>query len=183
MNLVFLVEDASMKALLGGLLPRLLPEGVSSTVIAHEGKSDLDRSIPRKLKAWQEPDARFVILRDQDSADCGALKQRLIALCPPERRALVRIACREVESWYLADLAAVDRAFGTAKAHQQDKQKYRQPDRLGTPSAEVQRLVPGFGKVSGARALGPELDLDNSRSTSFFHFIAGLRRLLAQPTG
>lgn len=39
MKLVFLVEERSMKTLLEGILPRILPEGVYFQVIPHEGKS------------------------------------------------------------------------------------------------------------------------------------------------
>lgn len=178
MHLVFLLEDRSMMALLEGLLPRIFPEGVRWTLIPHAGKSDLDKSIPRKLRAWQDPSARFVVLRDQDSAHCKALKRELVSLCrgPWSSRVLIRIACREIESWYLADLAAVDRAFGTSAAKQQQKKTYRDPDRLGTPNAELTKLVPSFAKVSGARRLGGELALDNDRSRSFGHFVSGVRR-------
>jgi hypothetical protein len=181
-TLVFLLEDRSMKELLEGLLPRLLPEGVEWKLIPHEGKSDLDRSIPRKLRAWQDPNARFVILRDQDSDDCRALKARLQDLCEPMApgRVLVRSACSELESWYLGDLSALDRAFSCSLSAQQGKRKYRDPDVLGSPSAELARLVPRFAKVSGARAPGAVLSLDANRSRSFAHFVAGVRRHAAQ---
>ncbi|MDE0079091.1 MAG: hypothetical protein OXO50_16340 [Caldilineaceae bacterium] len=53
-RVVFLLEEASMRDLLVGLLPRLYPNMVFEYLV-HEGKSDLDRSIPRKLRAWREP--------------------------------------------------------------------------------------------------------------------------------
>lgn len=171
-----------MKALLEGLLPRILPGDMPApTVIAHEGKADLDRSIPRKLRAWQDPSARFVVLRDQDSADCLVLKQKLAGICTESRHGpvLIRIACREVESWYLADLAAIDGAFATKLRSRQGEKKFRDPDHLGTPSGEVKKLVPSFGKISGARRMGPHLKLDNGRSPSFFNFVRGVRALVA----
>ncbi len=124
MRLVFLLEEQSMKALLQGLLPRLLPEGTPFLLIAHEGKTDLEKSVPIKLRAWQRPEDRFVIVRDQDSADCVEVKERLKKVCRTAGRpeALVRIACRELESWYLADLAALDRAYGTGLASRQRRQ-------------------------------------------------------------
>ena len=81
MLLVFLLEEESMKALLELLLPRILPETVKFRCIPHEGKQDLEKSIPRKLKAWKTPNTYFVIVRDKDSADCIELKQRLVTLC------------------------------------------------------------------------------------------------------
>ena len=40
MTIVFLVEEMSMKVFLTALLPRILPEGVSSIIVPHEGKCD-----------------------------------------------------------------------------------------------------------------------------------------------
>ena len=52
-RLVFLVEEYSMKVLLEGLLPRLFPN-LSFLCIPHEGKQDLEKSVPKKLRAWRE---------------------------------------------------------------------------------------------------------------------------------
>ena len=39
-----------MKVLLDGLLPRLVP-GLQFLCVPHEGKQDLEKSVPRKLRA------------------------------------------------------------------------------------------------------------------------------------
>ena len=57
-RVVFLLEEYSMKALLDGLLPRLFPDLLFQCV-PHDGKGDLEKSIPRKLRAWREPGVRF----------------------------------------------------------------------------------------------------------------------------
>ena len=75
-DLVFLLEERSMKELLEVLLPRIIPETVTFKCIHHEGKQDLEKSIPRKLKAWKTA-GRFVIIRDQDSGDCVEIKNNL----------------------------------------------------------------------------------------------------------
>lgn len=170
-----------MRYFLEEFLPRILPEGVHFRLIAHEGKRDLDKSIPRKLRAWREPGARFVILRDQDSGDCEKIKEQLTSLCEEAGRpdVLVRIACRELEAWYVADLRAVDEVFNTKLSRKQDSRKYREPDRLGSPSAELVHLVPGFGKTSAARLLGSRLDPSNERSKSFASFVSGVLALVS----
>ena len=61
-RMVFLLEEQSMKELLDGLLPRLFP-GLNFLCVPHEGKQDLERSIPRKLRAWRVPGDRFVIVQ------------------------------------------------------------------------------------------------------------------------
>lgn len=184
MMLVFMLEEPSMKAFLQGLLPRILPPHVGFKLIPHEGKSDLEKSLKIKLRGWRTPETRFIVVRDQDSGDCKRIKTRLRALCEEAERpdTLIRIACQELEAWFVADLAAVEQAFerpGLAKL--QDKEKYRQPDLLGSPSKELAALIPGYGKIGGGRLLGPLVALDNTRSPSFTAFLAGVRRLAGEP--
>jgi hypothetical protein len=181
-TLVFLLEEPSMKEALQGLLPRILPDGVHFICVPHEGKSDLERSIPRKLRGWKTPDTCFVIVRDQDAADCHDVKDRLVELCQEGHRpdSLVRVVCRELESWFLGDLEAVEEAHGVNVARLQGRRKYRNPDTVGNPAAEMARLVPGYQKVAGARAIGPRLDPARNRSPSFRAFVDGVRRLADQ---
>lgn len=110
MKLVFLLEEKSMKRFLDIIIPKILPAEIQYQTIPHEGKTDLEKSIPRKLKAWNEPDTKFIVIQDQDSWDCKKLKQKLVDLCKPTgREYLVRIACHELESWYFGDLSAVSK--------------------------------------------------------------------------
>ena len=69
-----------MADLLEHLLPRLFPE-IQFQCIPHEGKRDLAKSVPRKLRAWREPGVRFVVMRDQNGADCRQVKAQLVELC------------------------------------------------------------------------------------------------------
>lgn len=117
MKLVFLLEEPSMKYLLDELLPRILPKDIDFQTIPHNGKRDLEKSIPRKLRGWNEPgDIRFVILHDQDTKDCIALKQELLQLCSvTDKPVLVRISCQEMESWYFGDVNALASAYNNPK--------------------------------------------------------------------
>ncbi len=155
------------------MLPEDFPKPI---VIPHEGKVDLVKSIPRKLRAWQTPDTRFVIVRDQDSADCNMVKQQLVSLCEKAGRpdSLIRIACHELESWFLGDLQTVATVFDLPRVAKLDnKQTYRDPDQLS--SRELKKLVPrprGFdelgasrrpgGKARGGRWVGPATDEQRS---------------------
>jgi len=180
MNLVFLLEEQSMKELLDSLMPRFFP-GVKWIPVVHQGKHDLEKSIPRKLRAWQDPESRFVIVRDQDSADCTVLKTHLTELCNylDKGNYIVRIPCREMESWFLGDLESVEAAMCVSNlARQQNSRKFREPDRLGTPSNELKKLVPRYQKISGARSIGKHLHLKGNRSHSFNVFISGINKLL-----
>jgi hypothetical protein len=94
----------------------------------------------------------------------------------------VRIACRELETMYLADLKAVGIALERdGLSRQQNVARLRQPDRLESPSRELARLTGGaYQKVGGSRQIGLHLDLANGRSASFRNLIAGIRRLEAE---
>ena len=80
MKLIFLLEEQSMKCFLDGLLPRILPAGIPFLTIPHEGKADLQKSLVAKLRGWNEPDVKFVVVQDQDSNDYKELKAKLLDL-------------------------------------------------------------------------------------------------------
>jgi hypothetical protein len=180
-KLVFLLEEQSMKAFLDEFLVHLLPETISWQCIPHQGKSDLEQSIPRKLRGWCEPNVGFVIIRDQDSGDCRVIKRNLTRLCDAGMRphAQVRIACHELESWYLGDLDSVGEAF--RKPHLgrlQNKAKYRNPDQISTPSREIRKILPEYQKISGSRAIGRSFRVEPNHSHSFNVFVTGIRRIV-----
>lgn len=120
-------------------------------------------------------------MRDQDNADCVEIKRNLVRKCIDAGKAgtLVRIACHELESWFLGDLRAVEQAVGpNGISAKQDGQKYRAPDNLLNPSKELKRISPHYQKVAGSRAIGPLLDFTKNRSTSFNVFISGIQQLV-----
>lgn len=166
-----------MKEVLDILLPQILPDDVSFRTVPHDGKGDLETSIPRKLKAWQEPDTKFVVVRDQDSADCMMVKRDLQQLCKPSgREVLIRIACRELEAWYFGDLAAVSRAYGRDVTGLANKAKYRNPDKIGNPKQELKKLFPKHQQVDGARRIAVHMDIEENSSASFNYFVSGVRK-------
>lgn len=182
-TLVFLLEEPSAKAMLEGVLPRLLPREIKVQFIVFEGKQDLHRQLVKRMRGWQKPLTRFIVLRDQDSGDCRAIRSELRALCDQAGRpdALVRIACRELESFYLGDLRAVEAGLSLpGLSGQQGKRKFRTPDTLANAAEELKKLTAGrYQKLAGSRVIGPHLDLrGNNRSHSFNTLLAGLRRLV-----
>ena len=165
-----------MAVLLEGLLPRIYPD-LPFLCISHEGKQDLEKSIPRKLKAWQEPGVRFVIVRDKDEGDCRRVKATLRSLCQAGRRedSLIRIACHELEAWYLGDTEALTNAFGDESLRGLNrKARFRDPDSVSRPSEAIRRLVPEFQKVSGARLMAQHLSRDGNRSRSYQVLLEGI---------
>ena len=180
-NLVFLLEEPSAKDLLEGLLPRLLPEGWAVYYLVFDGKQDLEKQIVRKLRGWQRPNSAFVILRDQDAKNCKIVKGTLLDLVAQSGRepALVRVACRELESWVIGDWTAVGTAFDRPQlSAQSSKAVYRDPDRLVQPVRELRKFIPDYQKRDGARRLGGLLDPARNQSSSFRAFCAGVQRLI-----
>lgn len=168
-----------MAVLLEDLLPRIYPD-LPFLCISHEGKQDLEKSIPRKLRAWQEPGVRFVIVRDKDEGDCRRVKERLYSLCQTGRRedSLIRIACHELEAWYLGDTEALANAFGNESLRALSrKARFRDPDSVSRPSDAIRTLVPEFQKVSGARVMAQHLTRDGNRSRSYQVLLEGIEAI------
>ena len=180
-KVVFLLEERSMGVLLDALLPRIFPE-LHFQCVPHEGKNDLEKSIPRKIRAWREPGVQFVILRDNDRADCVATKRRLQQICSNAGRpdTLVRIVCQELEAWYLEEPDAMAEAFEDEKLRRIGRRaRFRDPDNVRQPSDELERLVPSFQKVGGARSMAQFLSRERNRSPSFQSLLSGIDKILS----
>jgi len=177
-NLVFFLEETSAREMLKGLLPRLLPDSISPTYVVFEGKQDLEKRLPRKLRSWLDPRADFIVLRDKDGADCKAVKQNLRKICTDAGKpeTVIRIACTELESWYLGDLQAVESAFAiNGLAKMQNKKKFRNPDNLANAAEEMKKITnKKYQKISGSRAMGPKLGINDNQSGSFNVFLRSI---------
>ena len=180
-QIVFFLEEPSAKAMLEGLLPRVLPVNVTPRYVVFEGKQDLEKHLGRRLRGWHQADTSFIILRDQDSGDCKLIKDHLLEICRASGRedTIVRIACRELESWYFGDLAVVGRALNLSHlAALAAKAKYRVPDKIVNPSAELRSITAGkYQKVGGSRMIGQHLSPNQNTSHSFCVFLQGVLRV------
>lgn len=181
-EIFFFLEEPSAEAMLKVLIPRILPpEHFKCSFRVFRGKQDLEKNLPLKLRAWRNRAAWLVVLRDQDACDCRQLKQRLKLICTDAGHpsTLIRIACHELESFYLGDLSAVEKGLGLKGiAKLQGKEKYRDPDALRYPARDLDRLTAGkYQKLSGSRAIAPHLDLHQNTSTSFKALIQGIRKI------
>lgn len=170
-TLVAFLEEPSAAVFLKTVLLPLLPPDWTLKCISFEGKQDLEKNLERKLRGWINPDSSFLVMRDRDSEDCRVVKNRLMGICRRAERpqTIVRIACGELESFYLGDLDAVRQA------------KFRDPDRLNNAADELKRLTRGtYQKISGSRMIGPYLKTDGTnRSHSFNVLLDGVRRLVS----
>ncbi|MCX8509282.1 MAG: DUF4276 family protein [Rhodobacteraceae bacterium] len=170
-----------MKVTLEALLPKLMIDLSMVTIIASQGKSDLERSIPRKLRGWRDPDARFLVLRDNDRGDCRERKRRLNELASSAGNPAplkIRIVCQELEAWFLADTLALVSA-GYLAPGKSPAFSRQNPDEISHPVHEMEKLIKGYGKISGATTIAPHLDIENTCSASFRNTIQAIRDLTA----
>jgi Domain of unknown function (DUF4276) len=184
-DLIFLLEEPSMKTVLETILPKLIPEHISYICIAHQGKQDLTKSIPIKIKAFSfSPGTKFFILHDQDSNDCKKLKADLLQLCQQAGKpeTTIRIICHELESWFLGDLAAIEQAYGLkpqSLSEKQNQNKFRNPDRLNSAKEELKKLVPEYYPGTHSREIAPYLSLTENKSRSFQVFLDGIKKIIS----
>jgi hypothetical protein len=179
-EIVFLLEELSARVLIEGIWPRLAgTHGVSPRYIVFEGKQDLERQLERKLRGYLNPSARFIVMRDQDASDCRMVKDELLTRCYGLRVdwIRVRIACRELETFYLGDLRAVELGLGlSGLGKRQNEARFRDPDELRSPARELERLTRDqYQKIAGTRCIAPHLDLESNRSRSFHQLLGAIR--------
>ncbi len=179
-TLVFFLEEPSAREMLKGVVPSVIPAEVNVLYRTFAGKQDLEKNVVKKLRGWKTPNTFFVIMRDQDGGNCMEIKENLVQKCRDAHaeNTLVRIACTELETFYLGDLEAVERGLDIPNlSKKQTERKFRDPDLLMSPSEELRKITNDkYQKMSGSRAIGPYLSIDGSNlSCSFNVLIRGVR--------
>ena len=188
-----LVEEPSMEAFLGSLLPRMLPADRTYEVHAFQDKFDLLLNLPMRLRGyrrWLPADWRLVVLVDRDGDDCHELKEKLESIAGESGlttrtsaggrpwQVANRLVVEELEAWYFGDWEAVRGAYPRLPATVDQRARYRNPDAIrgGTWEA-LERIMQqhgyfstGLRKVEAARAVGRLVDVQRNRSRSFARF-------------
>lgn len=182
----FLLEEPSMANALKVILPQILPEGLALDINCflrpHQGKQDLQKSIPKKIKTFSKfhIPSKIIIVHDQDSNDCKELKTAILKLCEDNGNCpvLVRIACRELENWYLGDMDAINKVYREFKPR---NHKYRSKFRIVDNthgSYELESLIPSFQKSYASRNIPKYFQIDENKSVSFKQFKNGVIKFL-----
>jgi Domain of unknown function (DUF4276) len=192
-HLEVLVEEPSMEAFLGALLPRLLPADRTFMVHPFQGKDDLLGRLQDRLRGyatWLPDDWRIVVVVDRDDDDCVALKAQLELLAKRAKlrtrtsrakqpwQLVNRIAIEELEAWYFGDWAGVRAAYPRLPQHVAGQAPYRHPDAVAGGTWEAfERVLQRYGyfrgglsKIEAARAIGAAIEPQRSRSPSFVQF-------------
>lgn len=189
----FLVEERSMEAFLEAYLPRILPNGCTYKIHAHQGKNALLRNLGNRLKGyskWLVPESRIVVIVDRDNDDCRELKSTLEKICKnaglrsrrtaggQDWQVVTRLAIEELEAWYFGDWQAVRSAFPHVPSNTPRQAKYRNPDAIENGTWEAFERVlkrggyfrQGLAKVEAATAVGQQIDPSRNQSQSFVVF-------------
>jgi hypothetical protein len=180
-----------MKNVLDVLLPRILPENVSFRIYPHQGKGDLIQALQKTVPSISRiPGAGILIICDQDEEDCVSLKRKLLEKISGRCGCayFVRIVCRELESWFLGDLEAVEKAYPRFKAQQHaNKKELREVDSIQKPSKYLLQIIPEFSgngtlpKLEVSRKVAEHMNIDSNKSPSFGHTVEAVRKLTATP--
>lgn len=182
MTIVFVVEESSKREFLLGVLPRLgIPDDVNVHFAVAEGHVNIRNVIRKATRSWRIPNTRFIVLCDQDSADCVQRKQELGTPVPASRMAdvTIRIVCTELEGWYLTDRDALAAALPSVSwLGRWPRDLAGPPDDIRMPAHRLSRLAT-FRKRDLAREMGRRISLEPGASHSFNLFVRTLRGMLA----
>lgn len=188
--IIFLVEDYSMKNFLEGILPRLNLEADQFEIKHHRGKEDLLSHLARIVPTLSKRAQQIIIIIDQDQQNCLTLKNKISEkMANSNCKYQIRIACYELEAWFLGDFAAIAQCSPKFKpSFFQNKKQYRDIDRIPKPSRVLQEIVPDWKEIYGnkpqfAKKIAPFISLEKqnteqaNRSHSFHVLLETLRSL------
>lgn len=182
----FFVEEKCMETF---LKKSTLLKGVPNDFTKFRGKSVLLKEVAKRIgtleKEANHKNYYYIILVDKDNDDCNKLKQGIVDGCEEQSggllakgRLLVRIVCRELESWYLGDLNAVKSAYPKSKIS-----KNKNPEKITKPYETILKSVDETSKNRMAEKIAPHLyksykeDRTNNTSPSFHYFIEAWDRM------
>jgi hypothetical protein len=202
-QLEILVEEQSAEEALRRLLPKITKDRGRANVLNLGSKYKLLKSLPSRLAAYRQriergEQLRIVVLVDRDDDNCENLKGNLekmardVALptkTSPDAtgcfRVLNRIVIEELESWFIGDPAALQKAFGGLPRIDASSGIFRNPDNGGSWEALHRFLKKhgiyksSFPKIEAARRIAPHMDITANRSKSFQAFVSGIEAMLA----
>ncbi len=202
MHIEFLVEEESAKKFLEFMLPKVFGNDHTWEVHGYQGKGDLLKKLPARLKGyahWLPRNSRIVVLVDRDNDDCAELKMKLEeaafranlttrtnAVGPGNFQVLNRIAVEELEAWFFGDVQAILVAYPGVPSTIGGKERFRDPDNIrGGTWESLEKLLQkagyhkgGLAKVRAAGDIATHMDPERNRSKSFKIFVDGLRSIL-----
>lgn len=197
-----LVEGASDLPTVKEVLERKfkLVEGKNFRIHPHKGKGKLPKNLlsrpdlkhqglldqlPAKLRGFGKSlptEALVLVLIDLDkqvSQELLDALESMLAALPVKPNVMFKLAIEETESWFIADLKALQMAFpGQIKKHML---KNIEPDAIVGAAQKLAealgmnpQMIAGPTKFNWAKKIAPHLDLENPMSPSFRDFIKSI---------
>ncbi|RYX92801.1 MAG: DUF4276 family protein [Comamonadaceae bacterium] len=162
---------------------------LSRPELKHQGLLD---QLPAKLRGFGKSlpeDAMVLVVIDTDDQPCkellAGLKRMLDAL-PVKPTVMFRLAVEETESWFIADIDAIQKAY-PGQLKKKNVLKNIKPDAIVGASEKLAealgfnlKIVAGPTKFQWATRIAPHLNLDNPASPSFKKLIDGIEKALKQ---
>ena len=194
----FFLEEQSAAEPIYSLVPKILPNA-NIEVHSFDGKPDLLKNLPHRLKAyssWDADDHIIIVLVDHDKDDCHQLKRRIENYAaeagletrsgsPDQFHVINRIAIEELEAWFFGDVEAIHKAYSRVPVTLGRKVPYRDPDSIsGGTCVRLEKLLKdkgyhrgGLEKIRAAQEISRHMDPDRNRSKSFQVFRDALRSI------
>jgi len=202
MHIEFLVEEPSIEVMLNNLLPRFLLPDTSFAIRVFQGKQDLLRNLPVRLrgyKKWLPVDHKIVVLVDKDNDDCYRLKRKLDEIARDAQlvtkssagrfesfQVMNRIVIVELESWFFGDRHAIRAAYPAISPNFVNRPRAINPDEYPNPSKKLERVLQrakyyssGMPKIEVAQNISLHMEPDRNCSPSFQVFCTGLNAMLS----
>lgn len=201
MHFEILVEEYSAEITLKNLLSKLIRGDHTFRIITSQGKSDLLKNLPAKLKGyskWINPNMKIIVLLDRDSDDCVELKTKIDQMAQEagliskstvksgnDFDVMIRLAIEEIEAWFIGDYQAVLAAYPRVNRNFSKKAKFRDPDRIAGGTWEALEALlksagyfkQGYRKIEAANSISNYMEPLNNRSKSFQVFWNGIAEL------
>jgi len=190
-HLEFLLEEPSAEAALHILLPKMLPGKLTYKLHPFQGKQDLFKKLPERLKGyktWIPESWGIVILFDEDRQDCKEQKTKAETMARQAGfhtksqtdlfgnfQVITRLCIEELEAWYLGDVPALCAAYPGVSPNLAKKSRFRNPDAIAGGTWEaLQRVLQhagyhenGLAKTRAARDICKHMDPARNTSPSF----------------
>ena len=198
MHIKFFLEEPSAEEALKHLLPKILLKDVSYEFHTFQGRDEMLKELPKRLKGeqWIPNDWRIVVLIDEDREDCHQLKEKLETAAheagfvtksrasqSENFQVVNRLAIEELEAWFFGDIVALHAAYPRISENLQSKARYRNPDAIrgGTYEALEHLLLQKnyyrgrIPKSTVAQNIARHMEPDRNKSRSFQVFVEGLK--------
>ena len=203
MHIEFFLEEPSAEEALKHLLPKIILKDVSYEFHTFQGRDEMLKELPKRLKGeqWIPNDWRIIVLIDEDRRDCHELKAYLekaahdagfvtksSAIPNEDFQVVNRIAIEELEAWFFGDIEALHAAYPRISRNLNAKAKYRNPDAIqgGTYEALRDLLIQKkyfTGRISKpmvAQNIAQHMEPSRNISKSFQVFVDGLKACVGE---